>query len=566
MVFTPADWTIGSNGNIRYTGDNHEGGSPSYATVIELHRALQDFADDAVASGDDLIDITDATPSDRSTDNIITLINGYNIDDTASEHLYDGSIVQTGGDTIYDGIVNFGNAQFINVLQNGSILANDFWNSFTPNGFNASAAQGISHRFLVKVRDGGADIDGRRLLGMQRELGFGFAEFSINGTNRGNNVLALSQSADLNNQTAEGTIATWTDVVNNNEGYSLIDVTGDGTTEPYYSEWDRGSRTINQFYERIKWLARRGSSSTVYGLSGEVFRGVTHELDIDNPTGTFQEPEAINWSGGTGQLLAIDSTTAGTKLWMQILTGVIPTDNQTITGGTSGATCSLNATVTDRPISIGGGASLISTGTAVIGPYGLGIEASDLTAAENLTDLTNTIRVPPNNVTFVVNGVISNEDRILVGPESGSALDVSQDVINGALSAGATSIVVTNTIPSDTPSVGDTTNNTRLRVFNGSTYDSIAYSSYTGNTYTVDSTIHPSGIPNDIADGANIFIAYIDTLADSTSESFTSVFNSPRSLFVRIRDGGITPIKTFETTATLGSAGGSVTVIRTGDE
>lgn len=564
MTFVGSDWTIAANGEIRYVGDTHGGSAPSYATVIELHRALQSFADDLVATGDDRLDITSPTPSERSTDNIITLINGFNIDDTSAEHLYDGTIVQDGGATIYDGIVNFGNAEFINVVQNGAIIVNDFWNSYTPSGFNPSAAQGISHRFLVKVRTGGADIDGRRLLGLQRELGFGYSEFLINGTSRGNNVLALSQSVDLNNQTAAGTIATWTDVVNDNEGYSLIDVNGDGTDEPYYSNWDKGSRTINQFYERIKWLTRQGSASTLYGLTGALFRGVTHELTIDSASGTFQEPEAISWTGGTGQLLAINSTTAGTKLWMQLLTGIAPTDNQIITG-TSSATCQVNVSVIERPISIGGGASLVSTGTAIIGPYGLGIEATDLTAAENLTDLTGAIRQPPNNVTFTANGLVSGEDQVLVGPESGGALQVNQNTIDGALSPGATSIVVTNPIPSDTPAAGNGTNDTRLRVFNGSVYESIAYSSYSGSTFTVDSTIHPSGIPNAIADNANIFIAYIDALADGTSKSFTSVFLAPRSLYVRVRDGKASPIKTFETTATLGSAGGSVNVIRSTD-
>jgi len=36
-------------------------------------------------------------------------------------------------------------------------------------------------------------------------------------------------------------------------------------------------------------------------------------------------------------------------------------------------------------------------------------------------------------------------------------------------------------------------------------------------------------------------------------------------LFIRVRDGAGTPIKTFETTGTLGSAGGSTTAIRTSD-
>ena len=106
MAFTATDWSIDrATGNIRYIGDDHGGASPSYATVIEFHRALQDFADDASSAGDDELDITDENPSARSTDNIITLLGSYNIDDTASEHLYDGSIIQASGATIYDGIV-----------------------------------------------------------------------------------------------------------------------------------------------------------------------------------------------------------------------------------------------------------------------------------------------------------------------------------------------------------------------------------------------------------------------------------------------------------------------------
>ena len=80
MAFVAADWSITrSTGDIRYIGDDHGGASPSYATVIEFHRALQDFADDASSVGDDQLDITDANPSDRSTDNIITLLGSYNI-------------------------------------------------------------------------------------------------------------------------------------------------------------------------------------------------------------------------------------------------------------------------------------------------------------------------------------------------------------------------------------------------------------------------------------------------------------------------------------------------------
>src|SRR5690606_20960368 len=263
---------IGSDFSVdRATGDiRHTSGTDNY-TVIELHRWLQDVADDASYSGDDELDITDPTPSERSTDNIITLINGYNIDDATSQYLYDGSIIQDDGDTIYDGILVFANAgMYLNIIQNGA-LATNFWTT----GINADAANGISHRFLLKVRDSGTDIDGRRIIGTTREFGFTYSEFKINGTSRGNNVLALTYASDLNNQTASGTVATWSDITNTSTGYNGIDVNNDASDEYFYSEWNRAARSVNDFYERMKYLTRRGESTTLYGIQGQIFRGIT---------------------------------------------------------------------------------------------------------------------------------------------------------------------------------------------------------------------------------------------------------------------------------------------------
>jgi hypothetical protein len=555
MTFIAADWSITrSNGNIRYIGDDHGGSSPSYATVIELHRALQDFADDATSAGDDELDITDSTPSERSTDNIITLLNSFNIDDTAAEHLYDGSIIQLSGNVIYDGFSVIGASTNIQIIQNGAVLSDNWWNS--NSGLNSDSANGLSHRFLIKVRTGGADIDGRRLVFTSRNFGNTYGEFKINGTGRGINVVALTQSNDLNNSTSAGTVATYTDVTNT-EGYRGIDASNDGVDEYYYSDWEYGSRTVNQFYERLKWLTREGSASTVYGLNGELFRGITHEINVDTPSGTFSAVEAVSWSGGTGQMLAINSTTAATKMWIQLLTGVAPTDGQTITGGTSSATVAVDTTVTERAIStpfVG-----VSTGSAIIGAFGLGIGADDLTASDLVFDLTNTSITPPNNVTFTVSGVVSGEDNILVGPEDGSGgLDTDQLSTSGTLNgASVTTLTVSTTIPSDTPSSGT------VRVLRDSgAYTRIAYSSYSGANFTITSTDFSS---DNVTSGNNVFVSYIDTVAGSTSESFTSVYSSDRTLFIRVRDGGVTPIKTFETTGTLGSAGGSSTAIRTSD-
>ena len=132
MAWDATDWTITRGAgvlDVRYIGDDHDGTAPTYVTTIQLHRALGDFADQEVDSGDDELSIIDQTPSDRGgADTNITLLNGCNLDDASAQFVYDGSITQDGGDTIYDGIQVFGNSTVIQVIQNGARIDDDFWN------------------------------------------------------------------------------------------------------------------------------------------------------------------------------------------------------------------------------------------------------------------------------------------------------------------------------------------------------------------------------------------------------------------------------------------------------
>lgn len=658
MAIDATDWTIDrATGNIRYIGDDHTGVAPTYVSVIDMHRWLQDLADDEefnAASGDEL-DIIDTTPSDRSTDNIITLINGFNIDDASAEFIFDGSIVQgtVGVDRVeYDGVVNFGNPEvIIQVHQDGAVLADDWWNyseggthtgsadaailtdsskSWTTNewvgyfiynttdgsfglitandattitaslqggtdddwdasdaykiakGINADAGQGISHRFMVRVHDfvdDGGDIDGRRLIGTNRRWGKTYGEFKINGTANGNNVFALSDSDDLNNTTAYNTVAGWTTITNETEGYLLLDVNIDTVNEAYYSEWNRDIYSINQYYERMKYISTDGSSTTNYAINGELFRGITHELDVDGGAGTFGsaaanlQAEQLTWgtgaTAGVGQLMAVDNETASaaTKIWFQLISGVVPADNLTITGGTSGATVVADTTtgsLTERPIStpfVG-----VSTGSALIGSYGLSLETADLSATDTVFDLGNNPITPPNNVTFTVAGLKSGEDRVLVTNDNATGIDFTQMATDTTLSGPTETSVSINPapgIPADTP----TTGTIRIERDDG-LYSRHPFSARDVSTDTFTITSHDFST-NNATSPSNVFISYIDKLAASTSESFTTVYDADRTLFVRVRDGGtlgdLEGIKTAETTGVLGTNGGSVTVNRISD-
>jgi len=695
------DYEIQNNKDIRYTGAAHGASTAGYYTVLAFHQWLQGLADDASEAGDDFMGVTRDTPSNKSFDTIINLINGYNIDATASEHLYGGSILQAGGADIWDGIQVIANQGMdLQIVQDGAVISNDFWNynvkgtddtstaaafltdstaSWTTDewagffiknttdgsvakiisntgttitgtlyggtndnwdsgdgysivqGLNFSTASGYSHQFILKVRTAGADIDGRRLIGQTRVWQKTFSEFRIGtGTSRGNNVLALTYADDANNTTAFSAMtgSPFSTIALTTAGYNGIDVNNDASDEFYYSEWNVASASINQFYEYQKWRTLGTETTTIYGLAGNLLRGVTHEIVVDTPTGTFAAQEAVTWTGGAGYMLAIDSVTAGTKMWIQLTTGVAPTDGQTITGT---GTVDVNVTVTERTLSAPYMGS--STGTAISGAYGFGVEALDLSSTDKVVALDNVTYVPPNNVTFTVGGpLVSGEDYVLIGPHgyrfeydneavatftigetltftapagtavvaalidrgttgeliigpmvtgdppvndstitggsSGTTADVNGSVensinlrqmtLNGALTgASVTSVVVNETIAADTPATGTI----RIRRANGA-YSKHPYSAWATSTFTI--TSHDFST-NNAADGDNVYISYIDKLSTGTTEAFTGVYVADRTLFIRVRDGGGTPIKTFESTGTLTSSGGSATAVRTSD-
>ena len=579
--FVAADWSIDRDVTptlISYIGDDHGGADPSYATVLEFHRGIADLADDATSAGDDEHDITDPDATDRSTDNIITLSADYDLNAAAIEHLYDGSITFLSDNREWHGIVNFGSAIDIQIIQDGAVLADDWWNNdpFGEGfGLNGDAAAGISHRFMLETIDNtGTDIDGRRLIGTARTFNKTYAEFSISQTGRGNNVLALSEGDDIFNNSSAANVSGW--AITNTEGWQELNIDGTGAAgQAFYSQWDDSvatgtgrAGTVNDVYEYIKWATRDGSTETLYGLNGELFRGITHQVALSGGAGTWVEPESLSWgtgaTAGTGQLLAVDNTTASssTVLYMQLLTGVPPNAN-TITGN-GGATATAGTVTTRTPVPIPFlGAS---TGTNIIGGYGVGFLPASLGSSDQVFDLTNTQRIPPNNVTFSLTNLdstASNEDRILVTNNNGGDIDYAQLALSGNLTTdvGAGSITVSTAIPGDTPTSGYI----RVQDDNGR-YRRISYSSWSGSVFTIDEGLAGEAdfSTTNATSGNNVFIAYMDRIASGASENFSGV-NLNRTLFIRVRNAGNTPIKPFTSTAAVSNADASVSVGRISD-
>lgn len=645
------DFSVTVAGDIR-----HDSGTTNY-TVLELHRYLQDLADDQQASGNDLIDITTETPSDRSTDTIITLAVPFNIDDDAAEFLYAGSIEQDGGDTKYRGLqvlgaVNTAATQLM-VIQDGDIYqftptpATPFW------GTQASPYNGggtVLMRVLIKSRVNGCDIDNENVRVQARHYGDTY-DFFVTGLGDGESVAAIGTTPDPQNDTAQGTVTTYTHVVNSGGtanaptgGFQEIDLNNGNGLREYYSKWTFGADTsgdgLKGMWEYLKDLSGNGTTKTNDSLNGELFVGISHEIVYDGGSGTFTEREDVVWGtditydtlvsgpftpgnyvtignngaagrvmdddgsatlivaledisitlltgdvitefpgpgagatsttaainvtildndrlGGSGLLLAHDDNTGTGDLYIQLVSGDPPVDNLPLLGGTSNATALVNVTVNVKTLPK---IFLGSYTGNLIGAYGIGVDEGDVTTNDSLEDLANVTQTPPNNVVFSVTGMVVGQDYCLVGPRATGLLEKDQDTINGTLTDNVTgTVTTTGAIPSDTPTAGTI----RVQDDNG-VYTRQPYDSYATPVYTLTANYQGSD-DADATTGNEIFISYIDLLATATSESFTSVFLAERDLLVRVRDGGITPIKTFEAPAQLTASGGTIAVIRTTD-
>lgn len=577
MALDATKWEVNVDKSIRYVGPAHGLTGANYVTVLELHRWLQDLADAETISGDDFLAITVPNPTDKKFDTIIQLLNGFTLYDTggtpAAEYIFGGSITQGSGGTevIWDGISVIANpGVVVNVIQNNAVLTNKFWNNIPfgtgINGINPDAANGLAMQFMVKVKTGGAFIDNGALIFTTREWGKTYSEFRIPSTGRGKNAAPLTYTTDLNNATVIGTIGALVDITNVTAGYNAIDVDNNTVDEYYYSEWNRGANSVNTFYEYMKWITRNGYVTTLYGLPGETFRGITHEVAVTTPrTSTIAEGVVATWTGGSGQVLARDSAATATKVWIQLLTGVAPTSGQLITVGAGSVTATAGTPSTERALSTPMCGA--STGSSLVGAYGFSLEYVDLAVNDKITALDATTRQPPNNVTFTVGGVASGW-RVLVGPENGSGGLLESQLSNTGLLNGVavTTVTVDEAIPANTPATGTI----RIKRTNGA-FTRHAYSARSGtgpSTFTI--TSHDFST-NTAPIGADIYISYIDAAASGTTATFNTIQSGgAQTLYVSARFGGTGPdyldaIKPAQTTGSLGTTGGSATVSSVSD-
>lgn len=297
---------------------------------------------------------------------------------------------------------NTGGTTWVNIYTIGTIVSST--NIYVvQNGTKITAWWSTNHiDVLIRIQTQGSLIDNGVMTIFAREYGKNYDHYQTTATTGGRSPIPLATSNDLNNTTAEGTIAALTGITFT-FGADTKDISNGNGLRPYDVVINCGGQTIKNFYEYTKYVTRRTSTTSLNGLDGEQYTGVgTLRLSYDGRTSAFTQGLAVSTATGTAVITADHYNGDNTGiLTLHIVRGTFSND-QAITDSSTGA-----ALVNGTP------ETLTEIKTAPFGTfaggkfYGArGVYVYNMAGADannyQLTDSTDTPQAPPSTVATTI--------------------------------------------------------------------------------------------------------------------------------------------------------------------
>lgn len=295
------DFTVSATGDIRQVTAFVPGTHTRYST-LDLHKWVQDLADDASYSGDDQLDILSDNPSELagkqnvSRPMALTLLNAFNINDATAQWFRFGSIEQNDGDDLYTGLKVLGTLVAnspIYILQNGSKITK-YWQD----------ADAASFQILVKAKAGGTLIDSGDITVFSRKYGQTFSHFDVNLAAGGEQAAALSTSLDSNITLTAGQAETAYGTITVAVGdYSWDSGDGNGSKAYKGKITLNGSTTLAQAYQAMQWACSESSTATIGGVAGYQYRVLPGQSYAENVAAPFGQFAGGKWFLAQGWLI-----------------------------------------------------------------------------------------------------------------------------------------------------------------------------------------------------------------------------------------------------------------------
>lgn len=364
------DFSVSATGDVR-----HVSGSTVYS-VLDLHSWLQDLADDASASGNDLLDILAPNPSkldgprDAAVASRLNLLTSgsvsFNIDDTAAQYINFGSIKQDSANVQYSGLKTIGgivSGSPVYVVQDGSKLTK-FWS----NGHV---------QVLVKVKASGSFIDSGNVTAYSRKWGQTYSHFDVNLAAGGETSAALATAVDSNITLTELQAANLSSKVTVTFGDTTQDL-GNGNGSKLYKGTIAlsGGCTLQEAYQYLQYLTRENSAAILNSIPGWRYR-VLNSAYTEIPSapfgtfagGTFFVAQGWYISGVLAaestkyQLIAHDGTTQVPPTIVSISVGNLVSGDRVLVARDDGTGAILKDEYT--PVAANSGATSITISEAI---------------------------------------------------------------------------------------------------------------------------------------------------------------------------------------------------------
>ncbi|MDP2323081.1 MAG: hypothetical protein Q8N51_03520 [Gammaproteobacteria bacterium] len=338
-------FSIASNGDLRQATAFVPGTSAPH-TTLELHKWLQDLADNAAPVGDDTVSILGSNPSElagkrnASRPMALTLLNGVNINDATAQWFQFGSIEQASGAVLYTGLKSIGTvvaASPIYIIQNASKVTK-YWSD--------------GHiQILLKAKTAGALIDSGNATVYSRKYGQTYSHFDVSLAAGGEQSAALSTALDTNVDVAVitpplaagyfstaigGTATPGTEKIALAFGDTTQDLGGgQGALLHKGTLTLNGTTTLAQAYQALMWACSELSTITLNAIPGFRYRllNVAYAENSAAPFGAFAGGK---WFVAQGYWLT-GVMAADSKNYQLIShTGVTETPPNTVTVSVSG--------------------------------------------------------------------------------------------------------------------------------------------------------------------------------------------------------------------------------------
>lgn len=277
-------FSIASNGNLRQVAAFVPGTSSPH-TTLELHKWLQDLADNAAPSGDDNVSILGTNPSElagkrnASRPMALTLLNGVNIDDATAQWFQFGSIEQSAGAVLYTGLKSIGTivaASPIYIIQSAAKVTK-YW----ANGHI---------QILLKAKTAGALIDSGNATVYSRKYGQTYSHFDVNLAAGGEQNAALGTSMDSNIVlSAAAAEAIW-NTITVAAGDTTQDLGGGQGSKLHKGTITlNGTTTLADAYQALMWACSENSTATIASVPGYRYRvlNAAYAENAPAPFGTF---------------------------------------------------------------------------------------------------------------------------------------------------------------------------------------------------------------------------------------------------------------------------------------